>query len=64
MREAARLGFRRVLVPQNLDGGVTDDVGGAELCGVEDVAAAVRWLRATAPREGLSGSVRGSEYNS
>ena len=43
LREAARLGFRRVLVPLQLAGA---SAGGAEAIGVADVAAAVRWLRA------------------
>lgn len=43
LREAARLGFRRVLVPAQLAG---TSVGGAEAIGVADVAAAVAWLRA------------------
>jgi DNA repair protein RadA/Sms len=44
LREAARLGFRRVLVPTQLAG------GGGEGIGVADVAAAVAWLRASAAR--------------
>jgi DNA repair protein RadA/Sms len=46
LREAARLGFRRVLVPAQLAGA---SVGGAQAIGVADVAAAVAWLRAQAP---------------
>jgi DNA repair protein RadA/Sms len=45
LREAARLGFRRVLVPLQLAG---SSAGGAEAIGVRDVAAAVAWLRAQA----------------
>jgi len=42
LREAARLGFRRVLVPAQLAGA---SAGGAEAIGVADLAAAVSWLR-------------------
>ena len=42
LREAARLGFRRVLVPAQMAGA---SAGGAEAIGVADVAAAVSWLR-------------------
>jgi DNA repair protein RadA/Sms len=46
LREAARLGFRRVLVPAPLAGAAA---GGAEAIGVADVAAAVQWIRRQAP---------------
>ncbi|MBM4385083.1 MAG: DNA repair protein RadA [Deltaproteobacteria bacterium] len=47
LREAARLGFRRVLVPAQL---AATSVGGAEAIGVADIAAAVAWLRAQPPK--------------
>jgi DNA repair protein RadA/Sms len=47
LREAARLGFGRVLVPAQLAGG---SAGGASAIGVRDVAEAVAWLRSQAPR--------------
>jgi DNA repair protein RadA/Sms len=47
LREAARLGFRRVLVPLQVAGSST---GGAEAIGVRDIAAAIAWLRAQASR--------------
>jgi DNA repair protein RadA/Sms len=40
--ESARLGFRRLLVPE---GGDTPVPAGAELVRVGDVASAVRWLK-------------------
>jgi DNA repair protein RadA/Sms len=45
LREAGRLGFRRILLPQGA--GVAPS--GAEAIPVDDVAAAVRWLRASGP---------------
>ncbi len=45
VREAVRLGFRRVLLPE----GALPAVPGAELVPVADVAAAVAWLRRQAP---------------
>ena len=49
VREAARLGFRRVLVPEGA--ALAAGEGGAEIVPVADVAAAVRWLRrAASPR--------------
>jgi DNA repair protein RadA/Sms len=51
LREAARLGFRRVLLPA----GVAEDArppAGAELVPVPDVGAAVAWLRASAGGHG------------
>ena len=51
LREAARLGFRRILVPE---GG--DHAGLPGAVPVRDVAAAVAWLRAQRP-------VHGGEYN-
>jgi DNA repair protein RadA/Sms len=47
LREAARLGFRRVLVPLQVAG---SSAAGAEAIGVRDIAAAVAWLRAQASR--------------
>jgi DNA repair protein RadA/Sms len=47
--EAARLGFRRVLVPQ---GAELSAPRGAELVRVADVAEAVAWLRASSPVHG------------
>jgi DNA repair protein RadA/Sms len=47
--EAARLGFRRVLVPQ---GAELRPPRGAELVRVADVAEAVAWLRASSPVHG------------
>jgi DNA repair protein RadA/Sms len=44
LREAARLGFRRVLLPAGVE---VARPAGAELTPVADVAAAVRWLRAS-----------------
>jgi len=44
LREAARLGFRRVLLPAGVE---VAQPAGAELTPVADVAAAVRWLRAS-----------------
>jgi DNA repair protein RadA/Sms len=52
-REAAQLGFRRLLLPE----GVAGAAAGAEAVPVADVAAAIRWLRASA-------SGHGSEYSS
>jgi len=43
LREAGRLGFRRVLAPAGATGGAAGV--GAQGVAVEDVAAAVRWLR-------------------
>jgi DNA repair protein RadA/Sms len=43
LREAARLGFKRVLVPAQM---AATNVGGADAIGVADVASAVAWLRA------------------
>jgi DNA repair protein RadA/Sms len=43
LREAARLGFRRVLVPAQLAG------SGPDAIGVPNVAAALAWLRSQAP---------------
>jgi len=44
LREAARLGFRRVLLPAGV---AVARSPGAELIGVADVSAALRWLRAS-----------------
>jgi DNA repair protein RadA/Sms len=44
LREAVRLGFRRVLIPAGVE---VARPAGAELTPVTDVAAAVRWLRAS-----------------
>jgi len=44
LREAVRLGFRRVLLPAGIE---IARPAGAELVRVADVAAAVRWLRAS-----------------
>ncbi|HEY8120548.1 MAG TPA: DNA repair protein RadA, partial [Myxococcota bacterium] len=58
LREAARLGFRRVLVPAQL---ASASAGGAEAIGVADVAAAVAWLRAQSkPPAAPPGSARRS----
>ncbi len=46
LREAARLGFSRVLVPEGARGDLRPPPG-AELVAVPDVAAAVAWLRAS-----------------
>ena len=45
LREAARLGFRRVLVPAGA--GAEVQAPGAEVVRIADVAAAVEWLRAS-----------------
>jgi DNA repair protein RadA/Sms len=50
IREAVRLGFRRVLVPEGALGGGARD--GAEIVPVPDVAAAVAWLRRAASSPG------------
>jgi DNA repair protein RadA/Sms len=52
VREAARLGFRRVLVPSAAAGGVRPPVG-CSLVPVANVAAAVAWLRAWTPGNGV-----------
>ena len=44
LREAVRLGFRHVLIPEGVDGSV-GRVGDADLIAVADVGEAVRWLR-------------------
>jgi DNA repair protein RadA/Sms len=44
LREAVRLGFRRVLLPAGIE---VARPAGAELIPVADVGAAVRWLRAS-----------------
>jgi DNA repair protein RadA/Sms len=49
IREAARLGFRRVLVPE---GTQVRASAGAELIAVREVAEAVAWLRASRPVHG------------
>jgi DNA repair protein RadA/Sms len=49
IREAARLGFRRVLVPE---GTQVRAAAGAELIAVREVAEAVAWLRARRPVHG------------
>jgi DNA repair protein RadA/Sms len=46
IREAARLGFRQILVPRGTGGGAA--APGCELIEVKDVAEAVAWLRARA----------------
>jgi DNA repair protein RadA/Sms len=43
LREAARLGFKSVLVPAQM---AATNIGGADAIGVADVASAVAWLRA------------------
>jgi len=48
LREAARLGFRRVLLPETAPE-ATRPPAGIEAIGLRDVAAAVRWLRASSP---------------
>ena len=50
VREARRLGFRRVLVPEGAAGAERAD--GAEIVPVGDLAAAVRWLRRAASTPG------------
>ena len=47
LREAARLGFRRVLLPAGV-AGEAKPPGGAEVIAVHEVADAVRWLRESA----------------
>ena len=56
IREAVRLGFRRVLVPEGAVGATSRD--GAEIVPIRDVGAAVAWLRRAA-----STPVRGSVTN-
>ena len=51
LREAARLGFRRVLVPEGAMGDLRPPAG-AELVPVANVGAAVAWLRACSPVDG------------
>jgi len=46
VREAARLGFRRVLTPPDPEATAVD---GAEVIETESVADAVRWLRRQQP---------------
>jgi DNA repair protein RadA/Sms len=48
VREAARLGFRRVLLPAGAPE-TARPPGGVQAVGLRDVAAAVRWLRASKP---------------
>ena len=55
VREAARLGFRRVLLPASSCEALRAP-GGAELIPVRDVAAAVSWLRAQSCEAGPSGT--------
>src|SRR5262249_40373592 len=50
VREARRLGFRRVLVPEGALG--AERIEGAEVVPVGDLAAAVRWLRGAASTRG------------
>jgi len=50
VREAVRLGFRRILLPEGAAG--AGDVPGAQPIPVPDVAAAVRWLRESASVHG------------
>lgn len=45
VRESARLGFRRILAPAAADGSKDGIVDGARVIPVEDVRAAVEWLR-------------------
>jgi len=54
VREAARLGFREVLVPAGVEPAVARN--SVQPLGIADVAAAVAWLRA-------SGPVHTGEYN-
>jgi DNA repair protein RadA/Sms len=54
LREAIRLGFRRVLLPARVD---VAPPAGAQLVPVADLASAVRWLRASSA---LHASVNGS----
>jgi DNA repair protein RadA/Sms len=51
VREAARLGFRRVLLPEGAPE-VTRPPAGIEVIALRDVAAAVRWLRVSSPVHG------------
>ena len=48
VREAARLGFRRILLPESAPE-VARPPAGVEAIGLRDVAAAVCWLRASSP---------------
>jgi DNA repair protein RadA/Sms len=48
VREAARLGFRRILLPEGAPE-VSRPPAGVEAIGLRDVAAAVAWLRASSP---------------
>jgi len=69
LREAARLGFRRMLVPRGTEAAASGDSGQAggsecELIHVADVAEAVRWLRAPASFTSSPGAGSGSRSNS
>jgi DNA repair protein RadA/Sms len=55
LREAARLGFRRVLVPAQL---ASQGAGSAEAIGVGDVAEALAWLRAQSAPAGRVADAR------
>jgi DNA repair protein RadA/Sms len=52
VREAARLGFRRILLPEGAPE-VARPPAGVGAIGLRDVAAAVRWLRASSPVHSL-----------